>query len=89
MQKPFTKEPGPERLFTEKELVEAGYGSRSKLAQDRMRGKGIPFIYQGACVRYRESDVLAWLEANSATHSLQWTSARRSKTPIKLFTTPE
>lgn len=73
----------PERLYTEKELTEAGYGSRSKLATDRMRGQGIPFVYVGTAVRYRESDILKWLEANSAKHALQWSTARRQSTVVK------
>lgn len=60
-----------ERLFTEKELVEAGYGSRSKLSKDRMKGQGIPFIYLGTAVRYRESDLQNWLASSTAKHTLQ------------------
>jgi hypothetical protein len=60
-----------EKLFTEKQLVEYGYGSRSKLSDDRMKGRGIPFVYVGTSVRYRESDIQKWLDANRVTHALQ------------------
>lgn len=59
-----------ERLYTEKEMVANGYGSHSKLRTDRMKGIGIPFVYVGSAVRYRESDVNAWLERNKATGPL-------------------
>lgn len=60
-----------EKLFTEAELSANGYGSRGKLRQDRVRGCGIPFIYVGTAVRYRESDIKQWLEENRVTHALQ------------------
>jgi hypothetical protein len=63
--------PALERLFSDTDLENAGYGSKSRLAHDRMKGVGIPFVYLGNRVRYRESDVLAWLDANRRTHSLQ------------------
>jgi hypothetical protein len=67
-----------ERLYTEEELSDAGYGSRSKLRQDRVVGSGIPFVYVGTAVRYRESDVLAWLDSHRVTHALQRTGRRKS-----------
>ncbi len=68
-----------ERLFTEAELSAQGYGSRTKLRQDRVKGKGIPFVYVGTAVRYRESDIAAWLDANRATHALQRQSPKIQK----------
>ncbi|MFN8655324.1 MAG: hypothetical protein U0105_03200 [Candidatus Obscuribacterales bacterium] len=65
-----------EKLFTEQELCAAGYGSRAKLRKDRMKGCGIPFVYIGRAVRYRESDVRAWLGENRATHALQRTTSQ-------------
>jgi len=59
------------RLFTEQELSAMGYGSRSKLRKDRMNGVGLPFIYIGSAVRYRETDILSFLESNMVTHALQ------------------
>jgi hypothetical protein len=70
-----------ERFYTEQELSEAGLGSRSKLAHDRMDGTGIPFFYLGRAVRYRESDVNAWLDANRKTHALQTPPAKRGGRP--------
>lgn len=34
------------------------------LANDRYRGEGIPYVKIGTRVRYLESDVLAYIEAN-------------------------
>lgn len=45
--------------------------SVGSLAQQRYRGQGPRFIKTGKLVRYRRSDIAAWLEAN--TH--QQTSA--------------
>lgn len=60
-----------EKLFTTKELSQMGMGSESKLRKDRVRGIGIPFVYCGRIPKYRESDVLAFIEANRATSTLQ------------------
>jgi hypothetical protein len=37
------------------------------LAQDRYRGRGIPFVKVGGRVRYLREDVLAYLAANRST----------------------
>lgn len=60
-----------EKLSTSKEMTKRGFGSTAKLARDRQQGKGIPFIYIGRAVRYRESDVKKWLDSNTRTHALQ------------------
>ena len=36
--------------------------STATLERDRWRGGGIPFIKVGRAVKYRKSDVLAWLD---------------------------
>lgn len=59
-----------EKLYTTEELHEAGYGSISKLRKDRVRGVGIPFIYIGTAVRYRESDIAAYVAANSTNSTI-------------------
>jgi predicted DNA-binding transcriptional regulator AlpA len=40
-----------------------------QLAQWRFRGDGPPFIKLGRSVRYRWSDVEAWLDANTRTQT--------------------
>jgi hypothetical protein len=50
------------RLLTEDEVRAITHDSKSKLAQDRVRGNGIPFVKLGSKVFYRESDVLAFIE---------------------------
>jgi len=51
------------RLFKEQELVEYlnGAFSLSWIRHCRLTGKGIPFLKIGHAVRYRQSDVDAWL----------------------------
>lgn len=57
--------------MTEKDLATEGIQSRSKSRQDRVRGVGFPFYYIGRSVRYKRSEVMACLEANRATSTLQ------------------
>lgn len=39
----------------------------SKIREERVKGKGPPFIKDGASVRYRPEDVDAWLDARRCT----------------------
>ena len=69
----------PEHLLSDRQLEERGIRSRSSAQKDRVRGTGIPFVYVGRLVRYRESDVEAYLaslpthrstsEASAGTHT--------------------
>jgi predicted DNA-binding transcriptional regulator AlpA len=43
--------------------------ARSTLQKDRVAGTGIRFVRLGRLVRYRQSDVAAWLTALPAHHS--------------------
>lgn len=71
-----------EKLFTPQELERAGIASCSKLQKDRIKGIGIPFVYVGRRVRYRASDVDAYLQANKATRALQLPDSDRRKTAM-------
>jgi hypothetical protein len=51
-------------FFTEAQLAERQQKSVKTLRNDRLTGRGIPFIKIGRLVRYRLSDVLAFEEAN-------------------------
>jgi excisionase family DNA binding protein len=53
-----------EELFTTAELAKLLKLSPRSLEDDRLRGKGIPFVRIGASVRYRASDVRAFLDKN-------------------------
>ena len=52
-------------LLTERELAARLGCSREKLKLDRRKGIGCPHIKIGRLVRYRASDVEAWLAANT------------------------
>jgi excisionase family DNA binding protein len=39
--------------------------TRNTLEKWRVRGEGPPFVKLGGAVRYRRSDVLAWIEENT------------------------
>lgn len=54
----------PSDILTAKQLAELIQTSEASLAQDRWRGRGVPFIKFGGRVRYLRSDVLAYLAAN-------------------------
>ncbi|MFA5985073.1 MAG: hypothetical protein WC782_13740 [Methylococcaceae bacterium] len=48
-------------LFSEPAIAIVCGFTVAKLQRDRWKGKGIPFIRLGRCVKYRKSDVLNWL----------------------------
>lgn len=48
-------------LLSDRDVAKITGRARSTLQKDRVRGVGIPFVRIGALVRYRESDVAAWL----------------------------
>jgi predicted DNA-binding transcriptional regulator AlpA len=53
----------PEKLLSDRDLSRLTGRSRSALQKDRLAGTSIPFIRIGRLVRYRLSDVEAWLNA--------------------------
>ncbi|MCX6596722.1 MAG: DNA-binding protein [Acidobacteria bacterium] len=52
-----------ERLLTEVQIFERTGRSLPSLRRDRLFGRGIPFVKVGRQVRYRESDLAAYLES--------------------------
>lgn len=58
-----------DKLLSEKEVARLINMSLSFLQHDRQRGGGIPFIKIGATVRYRKSDVDAYLSRQSRLHT--------------------
>jgi predicted DNA-binding transcriptional regulator AlpA len=58
-----------DRLLSDREVAQLIGRARSTLQKDRVSGTGIPYIYVGRQVRYRESDVVAYLAALPARRS--------------------
>jgi predicted DNA-binding transcriptional regulator AlpA len=50
-------------LLTDRDVEKITGRARSTLQKDRVVGTGIPFIRVGRLVRYRQSDVTAYLAA--------------------------
>jgi hypothetical protein len=53
----------PNQLLTDRDLEKITGRARSTLQKDRVAGSGIPFVRLGRLVRYRPSDVSAFLDA--------------------------
>jgi len=49
-------------LLTDRDVERVTGRARSTLQKDRVSGNGIPFIRLGRLVRYRQSDVTAYLD---------------------------
>ncbi len=62
-------------LFSQETVAAIRDCSLATLERDRWVGIGIPFIKMGRLVRYRKSDIRAWLESH---HSIQSTSMEAS-----------
>jgi len=58
-----------ENLLSDRELSRVTRRSRSSLQKDRLKGGGVPVIRIGRLVRYRASDVEAWLAKLPARRS--------------------
>ena len=60
-------------LLRQKEYCELTGKAESTAEQDRLYGRGAPFIRMGRSIRYRLDDVVAWLEGlpryNSTTEA--------------------
>lgn len=52
-------------LLTEKEAAVFLRSSVSKLQKDRIKGMGVPFIKNGKSIRYRLTDLIAYIERNT------------------------
>jgi predicted DNA-binding transcriptional regulator AlpA len=50
-------------LLSDREVERITGRARSTLQKDRVSGRGIPFLRLGRLVRYRQSDVTAFLDA--------------------------
>jgi hypothetical protein len=50
-------------LLSDHDVARITGRARSTLQKDRVAGAGIPYVRVGALVRYRQSDVAAWLAA--------------------------
>jgi hypothetical protein len=49
-------------LFNQTTIAQVRDCSTATMERDRWAGGGIPFVKIGRAVKYRKSDVLAWLE---------------------------
>jgi hypothetical protein len=56
-------------LLSDRDVEKITGRARSTLQKDRVVGSGIPFVRVGRLVRYRQSDVEAFLEALPAYRS--------------------
>ena len=52
-----------DRLLSDREVSQITGRARSTLQKDRVVGGGIPYVYVGRLVRYRLSDVEAYIAA--------------------------
>jgi hypothetical protein len=50
-------------LLNQKQYCELTGKAKSTAEQDRLYGRGAPFVRMGRSIRYRLDDVVAWLEA--------------------------
>ena len=67
---------GTDILLTDYQVAEVTGRSRKTLQKDRVRGGGLPFIRFGRSVRYRLSDVQAWIGSQrSFTSTSDYSSA--------------
>jgi hypothetical protein len=57
-------QPLPPRLLTTQELAEFRGCGENTLEQERLKGKGVPYIKFGKSVRYDWRDVEAYIAAN-------------------------
>jgi hypothetical protein len=63
-----------EILLTDRDVERITRRARKTLQKDRLRGGGIPFIRLGRLVRYRQTDVAAWIAARPSLRSTSDTS---------------
>lgn len=71
----FARSQSGERLLDDREVARIIGRARSTLQKDRVAGSGIPFVRVGRLVRYRQSDVDAYL---ASLRSLRSTSEAAS-----------
>ena len=56
-------------LFSQETLAAIRDCSLATLERDRWAGTGVPFVKMGRLVRYRKSDITAWLEKHQSVQS--------------------
>jgi len=56
-------------LFSQETLAAIRDCSLATLERDRWAGTGVPFVKMGRLVRYRKSDIRAWLEQHESVSS--------------------
>ena len=56
-------------LFSQETLAAIRDCSLATLERDRWAGTGVPFVKMGRLVRYRKSDIRAWLEQHESMSS--------------------
>lgn len=61
--------PNEVKLLNETEVAEMIGRAVQTLRNDRHYGRGLPYIKFGRTVRYRLSDINAYLDANTVTHN--------------------
>lgn len=66
-----------DRLLTDRQVSEITGRARSTLQKDRLGGGGIPYVYVGRLVRYRLSDVQAYIAALPTCRSTSEPSAAK------------
>jgi predicted DNA-binding transcriptional regulator AlpA len=58
----------PDKLYTTKQLAHWFETSEQWLERERYKATGPPFVRLGPrCIRYRQSDVLAWLNERASS----------------------
>jgi predicted DNA-binding transcriptional regulator AlpA len=66
-----------DRLLSDRQVSEITGRARSSLQKDRVAGRGIAYVYLGRLVRYRLSDVEAYIAALPTQHSTSEPAAAR------------
>jgi predicted DNA-binding transcriptional regulator AlpA len=64
-----------DQLLSDRDVEKITGRARSTLQKDRVSGSGIPFVRIGRLVRYRQSDVRAYIDALPARRSTSETAS--------------
>lgn len=64
-------------LLSDRDVEKIAKRARSTLQKDRVAGTGIPYVRLGRLVRYRQSDVAAYLDALPTRRSTSEPKARQ------------
>lgn len=65
-------------LLSDRDVEKITGRARSTLQKDRVSGTGIPFVRIGRLVRYRQSDVTAFLDSLPRRYSTSDTDSREA-----------